>query len=232
MPKYLITNDDGIDAPGIAALQQAVANQGIIVAPLEHQSGCGHQVTTDKPIGITTRANSNCPDTPNYAIAGTPADCVRIALRYLKLDVDYVLSGINAGGNMGVDAYISGTIAAVREAAILGVPGIAVSQYKKSPHPIDWEISRIMASYTIDRLLVLPLPSHSFWNVNLPYCASLNDLPQLVFCQPSSDPLPIDYQRSGDELIYAGVYRDRYRTSGTDVDVCFRGHIAISQIKV
>ena len=231
MPKYLITNDDGIDAPGIAALQQAVDNQGIIVAPLHHQSGCGHQVTTDKPIGISTRPSLH-QDVSDYAIAGTPADCVRIGLRYLKLDVDYVISGINAGGNLGVDSYISGTVAAVREAAILDIPGIAISQYKKSPHPIDWEITRIMAGYTITRLLALPLPANSFWNVNLPYCASVDALPQLVFCQPSIDPLPIDYQRSGDELIYAGVYRDRSRTSGTDVDVCFHGHIAVSQIKV
>lgn len=236
MPKYLLTNDDGIDAPGISALQLAVDCQGTIVAPLAHQSGCGHQVTTDRPIGITIRSNPYSSVTnsanSNYAIAGTPADCVRIAVRYLQLDVDYVLSGINAGGNLGVDAYISGTIAAVREAAILGIPGIAISQYKKSPHPIDWAISTKLARSTIDRLLSLPLPPKSFWNVNLPYCASLSSFPQIVFCEPSDDPLPIDYQRSGNELIYAGVYRDRQRTSDTDVDVCFNGDIAVTQLKV
>jgi 5'-nucleotidase len=236
MPKYLLTNDDGIDAPGISALQLAVDCQGTIIAPLSHQSGCGHQVTTDRPIGITTRPNPYHPVTTdansNYAIAGTPADCVRIAVKYLQLDVDYVLSGINAGGNLGVDAYISGTIAAVREAAILGIPGIAISQYKKSPHPIDWAISTKLARYAIDRLLSLPLPPKSFWNVNLPYRSSLSTLPQIVVCEPSDDPLPIDYQRSGDELIYAGVYRDRHRTLGTDVDVCFNGDIAVTQLRV
>jgi hypothetical protein len=78
MPKYLLTNDDGIDAPGITALHQALNYCGIIVAPLEHQSGCGHQVTTDKPIQVSTRHNPCNQDIPNYAIAGTPADCVRI----------------------------------------------------------------------------------------------------------------------------------------------------------
>ena len=107
MPRYLITNDDGIDAPGISALHLAIDHRGTIVAPLAHQSGCGHQVTTDKPIAISTRINPYHPD-PNYAIAGTPADCIRIAIKHLQLDVDYVLSGINAGGNLGVDSYISG----------------------------------------------------------------------------------------------------------------------------
>ncbi len=232
MPKYLLTNDDGIDAPGIAALHQALDSRSIIVAPLEHQSGCGHQVTTDKPIQMIVRHHPQHQEIPDYAIAGTPADCVRIAVKHLKLDIDYVLSGINAGGNLGVDSYISGTVAAVREAAILGIPGIAISQYKKSPHQIDWEISTKLARYAIGRLLSLPLPPKSFWNVNLPYWASLDAFPPIVFCEPSCDQLPIEYQQSGDELIYAGVYRDRPIEPNTDVDVCFRGNIAITQLKV
>lgn len=236
MPRYLLTNDDGIDAPGIAALQLAVDKRGTTVAPLEHQSGCGHQVTTHQPIGIITRPNpyTDAAQTSyDYAIAGTPADCIRIAVKHLQLEIDYVLSGINAGGNLGVDAYISGTVAAVREAAILGIQGIAISQYKKSPHPIDWEISTQLARYALDRLFTLPLPPKSFWNVNLPYRASLSDpLPQIVFCEPSCDPLSIDYRLEDNELVYAGVYRDRSRAPGTDVDVCFNGDIAITLLKV
>jgi 5'-nucleotidase len=236
MPSYLLTNDDGIDAPGIAALQLAVNDRSITIAPLAHQSGCGHQVTTDRPIAIATRPNpyaDSVRTSCNYAIAGTPADCMRIGIKHLQLDVDYVLSGINAGGNLGVDAYISGTVAAVREAAILGIPGIAISQYKKSPHPIDWEISTQLVRYVFDRLLTLPLPPKSFWNVNLPYRTSVEDpLPQIVFCEPSCDPLPIDYRLDGEELVYAGVYRDRSRTPGTDVDVCFNGDIAITMLRV
>lgn len=232
MPRYLLTNDDGIDAPGIAALQLAVDFAGTTVAPLEHQSGCGHQVTTHRPISIVTRPHLDERVPPNYAVAGTPADCIRIAVKHLQLDIDCVLSGINAGGNLGVDAYISGTVAAVREAAILGIPGISISQYKKSPHPIDWEISMQLAQHVLERLSSLPLPPKSFWNVNLPYCASLDIFPQLVFCEPSCDPLPIDYQLNGAEIIYAGVYRDRPRAAGTDVDVCFNGNIAITQLRV
>jgi 5'-nucleotidase len=232
MPSYLLTNDDGIDAPGIAALHSAVDRCGTTVAPLEHQSGCGHQVTTHQPIGITTRPNLYGSDRDDYAIAGTPADCIRIAVKHLQLDIDYVLSGINAGGNLGVDAYISGTIAAVREAAILGIPGIAISQYKQNPHPIDWELSTQLARYALDRLFTLPLPPKSFWNVNLPYRARIDPLPQIVFCEPSCDPLAIDYRLNDNELVYAGVYRERPRAPGTDVDVCFNGNIAVTLLRV
>jgi 5'-nucleotidase len=226
MPHYLLTNDDGIDAPGIKALQQAIGDNTTIVAPAEHQSGCGHQVTTQEPIAIESRSHRS------YAVTGTPVDCTRIAIGYLNLGVDGVLSGINAGGNLGVDAYISGTVAAVREAAILGIPGIAISQYRRSPHPIEWDIGTQLTRYVLDRLWSLPLPPRSFWNVNLPHCFTLDPLPELVFCQPSADPLPIAYQLQGDELIYQGVYRDRPRTPGTDVDVCFSGNIAITQLQV
>jgi 5'-nucleotidase len=227
MAHYLLTNDDGIDAPGIKALQQAIAAERVtIVAPAEHQSGCGHQVTTQIPIAMTSRSENS------YAVTGTPVDCTRVALHHLQIEVDCVLSGINAGGNLGVDAYISGTVAAVREAAILGIPGIAISQYRHSPHPIEWEISTHLTQYVLDRLFSLPLPPRSFWNVNLPHCLTVDTLPELVFCQPSFDPLAIAYQVQGDELVYRGVYRDRPRTPGTDVDVCFSGNIAITQLQV
>ena len=122
----ILTNDDGIDAPGIRALLKAVEGQKVIVAaPVDHLSGCGHQVTTTKAINVHRRSVTE------YAIAGTPADCTRIALSNLCPEAKFVLSGINAGGNMGADVYISGTVAAVREAAFHGVSGIAVSHYLK-----------------------------------------------------------------------------------------------------
>lgn len=122
----ILTNDDGIDAPGIRALLSAVNGAGILVAPSDHYSGCGHRVTTTQPIRVEKRNDRE------YAISGTPADCSRIALNYLFPDTKLVLSGINSGGNMGVDVYISGTVAAIREAAFHRVPGIAISQYKKA----------------------------------------------------------------------------------------------------
>src|SRR5262245_38460098 len=109
--KLLLTNDDGIDAPGIQALVQAAQALGepVVVAPMQAHSGCSHRVTTEEPIRVQQRSPSS------YAVEGTPADCVRLALHSIAPETTWVLSGINAGGNLGADVHISGTVAAVRE---------------------------------------------------------------------------------------------------------------------
>src|SRR5881397_1248714 len=97
--KLLLTNDDGVDAPGLLALfdaSQGIAER-IVVAPKDPLSGCSHRVTTDQPICFEQRPESW------YAVAGTPADCVRVGLHRLASDATWVLSGINAGGNLGAD---------------------------------------------------------------------------------------------------------------------------------
>jgi 5'-nucleotidase len=222
----ILTNDDGIDAPGIAALQQAVNGKGIIVAPNDHLSGCGHQVTTTRPIRVERRSDLE------YAIAGTPADCTRLALTHLYPDAQWVLSGINAGGNMGVDVYISGTVAAVREAAMHGIPGIAVSQYRKPKLNLDWNTSAQLTAKVLDELLNRPIQPGSFWNVNLPHLSPADPPPDIVFCQASTQPLPVNYRVEGNEYHYTGEYAARDRHPGTDVDVCFSGHIAVTQLKL
>jgi 5'-nucleotidase len=222
----ILTNDDGIDAPGIQALQAAVDRKGIVVAPRDHLSGCGHQVTTATPIHINQRS----PD--QYAIAGTPADCVRVAIAHLFEDVKLVLSGINNGGNLGADVYISGTVAAVREAALHGIPAIAISHYRAKRKEIDWEFAAHLTAMVLDKLLSLPAESGTFWNVNLPHLDADAPDPVIVFCPLSSKPLPLGFEVEGDSLIYAGKYELRDRTPGTDVDVCFSGRIAVTQIKV
>ncbi|GAB4537210.1 MAG: 5'/3'-nucleotidase SurE [Pleurocapsa sp.] len=224
----IITNDDGIDAPGIRALQKAVDGnlKSIIVAPQEHLSGCGHRVTTQRGIKLEKRS-------PNeYAVDGTPADCTRIAMTQIVDEIDWVFSGINAGGNLGTDVYISGTVAAVREAAIHGIKGIAISHWIKKPLVIDWEVASKWSIKVIEELLSRPLTPGSFWNVNLPHLEPNAPEPELVFCQSSIDPLPVNFRAEGDVYYYYGEYAQRDRTPGTDVDVCFSGNIAISQIKL
>ncbi|MBD2438146.1 5'/3'-nucleotidase SurE [Nostoc sp. FACHB-110] len=223
----ILTNDDGIDAPGIKALIQAVQGQNfIIAAPRDHQSGCGHQVTTTRPITLDKRSEKE------YAIAGTPADCVRIAISQISQDIKFVLSGINAGGNLGVDAYISGTVAAVREAAMNGIPGIAISHYRKAKQNFDWEIAAKLTAQVLDDLLQRPLEPGYFWNVNLPHIQPGEPEPKMVFCQPCNKALPINYRVDGNELYYAGEYGKRDRTPGSDVDICFSGDIAVTQLRV
>ena len=230
MAAIILTNDDGIDAPGLQALAAAVASitdaTVAIVAPQGQLSGCGHQVTTRTPIACDRRSERA------YAIAGTPADCARVALTQLFQDADWVLSGINAGGNLGVDTYISGTVAAVREAAILGKRGIALSHWIARPLPLDWDLAARRAAGVLRELMAKPTPDGTFWNVNLPHLEPGTPEPELVFCPTSTAPLHMRYRREGEAFHYEGEYPKRVRQAGTDVDVCFGGSIAISQLRL
>ena len=223
----ILTNDDGIDAPGIRALLKAVEGQKVIVAaPVDHLSGCGHQVTTTKAINVHRRSVTE------YAIAGTPADCTRIALSHLCPEAKFVLSGINAGGNMGADVYISGTVAAVREAAFHGVSGIAVSHYLKGKKNVDWDTAARWTKQVLADLMNRSPEVGTYWNINLPHLEPGDPDPEVVFCQPSTQPLPVNYRVEGDDYYYVGKYAQRDRTSGTDVDVCFAGKIAVTKLRL
>ncbi|MEC4803053.1 MAG: 5'/3'-nucleotidase SurE [Jaaginema sp. PMC 1079.18] len=221
----ILTNDDGIDAPGIRALQSAISRPSILVAPQNQLSGCGHQVTTQKPFQVEARSPTE------YAVAGTPADCTRVAVTQFE-NIEWVLSGINAGGNLGTDVYISGTVAAVREAAMRGIKGIAISHWIKRPLVVDWQVATVWTAKVLAQLWELPLPVGRFWNVNLPHLEPGTAMPEIVFCPPSTDPLPLGYRLEGDLYQYQGRYSDRDRTPGTDVDVCFNGQIAVTQISL
>jgi 5'-nucleotidase len=226
----IITNDDGIDAPGIWALQTAVIKAFgkdrhiAVVAPRDHHSGCGHQVTTSSPIHLNQRAEDV------YAIAGTPADCVRAALGHLYPEIKLVLSGINNGGNLGADVYISGTVAAVREAALHRIAGIAISHYRAKGKQIDWARAADLTAQVLTKLSGMSIAAGSFWNVNLPHLDAGAPDPEIIFCDRSTQPLPVNFEVEGEYLMYAGRYENRDRAEGTDVDVCFSGHIAITKI--
>lgn len=222
----ILTNDDGIDAPGIRALQQAITEANIIVAPSQQYSGCGHQVTTHRGMKLQRISNRE------YALDGTPADCTRMAINKIATNTKLVLSGINAGGNLGTDVYISGTVAAVREAAIHGIPGVAISHWIKRPLLIDWSVATRWTTRVLDDLLSRPLPPGSFWNVNLPHLEPDRPEPKIILCQPSIDPLPLQYRKEGDTYYYQGKYSDRERAPGTDVDICFNGNIAVTLIRL
>ena len=226
--KLLLTNDDGIDAPGIAALAEVAARFGevFVVAPDQVHSGCGHRVTSDGAISIEERAPGR------WAISGTPADCVRVALWKLVPDVDWILSGINAGGNLGVDVFMSGTVAAVREAALHAKPGIALSQYKKTGTEWNWKRAADLAEQTIAKLLSETLKPGSFRNVNLPDSGGDDFSPDLRHSPLNPLHLLMDFDEHEGGIRYTGNYHQRPRTSGDDVDVCFSGNVAITEMSV
>ncbi|MEO1127758.1 MAG: 5'/3'-nucleotidase SurE [Cyanobacteria bacterium J06639_16] len=224
---FVLTNDDGIDAPGIAALRQAIGDRpSMTVAPDQPLSGCSHQINRGGPIPIKPKQEGH------YAIGGTPADCTRVALSHLCSKATFVLSGINAGGNLGADIYVSGTVAAVREAALLRVPGIAISQYIYQRRPIDWSRSIQLAAQVIDKLITLPQPEGTFWNVNLPWANPDRSEPDIVFCDACTQPLPTQFAIENGEFRYVGQYGDRLRDPGADVDVCFSGQISVTQVRL
>ncbi|MFI5456749.1 MAG: 5'/3'-nucleotidase SurE [Isosphaerales bacterium] len=224
----LLTNDDGWDAPGLEALRQAAADLGQcrVIAPSGPLSGCGHRVTTHGPITVTR------PAADRLAVAGTPADCVRLALHHLAPELSWVLAGINSGGNLGTDVHHSGTVAAVREGVLHGVPGIALSQYIARGAAVDWSRSARWARDVLRRLMAQPREAGTFWNVNFPHLAPGDREPDLVFCPLDPSPLPLSYRVEAGQAVYAGDYQARARQPGSDVDVCFGGRIAVTLIRV
>jgi 5'-nucleotidase len=226
--KLLLTNDDGIAAAGLAALQEAAAQLGkpVIVAPAEALSGCSHRVTTTGPLCVERRGPGR------YAVSGTPADCVRIGLHRLAPDADWVLSGINAGGNLGADVWHSGTVAAVREAVLHGWPGVALSHYHRRGRDLDWRRAAGLVLPLLRDLLARPWQPGTFWNVNLPHPDATGPEPEVVFCPLDPSPLPLSYREEAEGLHYDGDYHLRRRVAGADVDVCFGGKIAVTLISL
>jgi 5'-nucleotidase len=190
------------------------------------QSGCGHRASTHEPILLRR------PREGQVVVAGTPVDCVRLALHHLVPGVNWVFAGINSGGNLGTDVHHSGTVAAVREGAIRGIPGIAVSQYLQRGRAIDWARAARWAHDILELLMAQPPAVGTFWNVNLPQLGPDDPDPAVVFCPLDPSPLPLSYQFDEGQAVYSGNYQTRVRRSGHDVDVCFGGQIAVTPVAV
>lgn len=170
-PLILLSNDDGIDANGLAALAAALSDLGTIavVAPLQEQSAVGHSITIRSPM----RAHPwifDGPEGPIWAraVSGTPADCMKIAIqKLLPRRPDLVVSGINHGPNAAVNVIYSGTVSAATEAAILGVPSFAVSHCSWEAD-VDFEGAGQYARQVAERILLHGLPTSVLLNVNIP----------------------------------------------------------------
>jgi 5'-nucleotidase len=224
--RLLLTNDDGIDALGLgllAELCQELPEVGelVVVAPKEEQSGVGHRVHTRGVLACQERAAGR------FALGGTPADCVRVGLRGLALEADWVLSGLNHGGNLGVDIHMSGTVAGAREGAILGRQAIAISQVLHMQHPPLLERMRGITRGVLRTLLARPLPAGQFYNVNLPF-APESDEPELVFCEPDPSPHDVRYRADEGGFAYCGTFLARPRLADRDVAAVFAGKVSVS----
>lgn len=222
-----MTNDDGWNAPGLGALKNLAAQLGevLVLAPKDPHSYAGHRVTTDCPLVLAETGSQE------FTLTGTPADCVRLAVTTLFPDIDWVLAGINRGGNLGADLFTSGTVAAVREAALLGRPGIAVSQYIRKGVELDWERSGELALPVIEQLMAEGCPGKAYWNVNLPHLED-GESAAVIRCDPDNEPLDVRFRQEGDCFHYSGSYPARRRTPGRDVEQCFGGSITVSCLRL
>ena len=166
--RVLLTNDDGINAPGFAVLEEiaaAIADEVWVCAPAEEQSGAGHSLTLNQPVRLRQLGERR------FAVTGTPTDSVMLGLRTAMKDVrpDLILSGVNRGANLGDDITYSGTVSAAMEGALAGIPSIALSQVldREAGHEM-FDAARQWGERVLRPLIDTPFAERTLVNVNFP----------------------------------------------------------------
>lgn len=236
--KFLITNDDGFFAPGLIALYQALIPLGevTVVAPHTCHSSKGHAVDTKSKIRIEKQQTNEMGTI--HVVHSSPADCIRVGLRYVKdSPPDFVVAGINPGANLGVDLFYSGTAAAAREAALMGVPALALSRYLNEDAPIEWERLSQHARRVVRTLVSgnFSLPDFHFWNVNFPAVGTDPYPEEISFVPHGIHPHAVKFEvadrhENGETLVYSGVYRDRGRSDFCDVHHLFNQKLTVTPV--
>lgn len=232
--RVLVSNDDGVDAPGIRALASGLREAGHevqIVAPDRDRSGASNSLTLDMPIRVIRQ------EPAVWRVYGTPTDCVHIALTgMLEVEPDIVVSGINNTANLGDDVIYSGTVAAAMEGRFLGLPAVAVSLATADHVGKHYETAARAAVEIIARLRTDPLPADTILNVNVPdlpwddiegfEVTRLGNRHRAEACVPQRDPRGRQWWWIGP----AGPEQDA--GPGTDFNAVRRGFISITPIHV
>ena len=229
----LVSNDDGITAPGIEALSEALEELGEVhvVAPDRERSASSHSLTIDVPLRAL-RAGER-----RYAVRGTPTDCVLLAVEnLLSRKPDIVVSGVNRGPNMGSDVTYSGTVAAAIEGTILGVPSIAVSLDHASHGEYEYGPAARVASTFAGLVLERGLPEGTLLNINVPNAPESELRP--------ARPTRLGHQVYEDSIIektdprgksyywIGGQSSSRSNDSGTDFAAVAAGHVSVTPIQL
>lgn len=257
--RILLTNDDGIHAPGIEALYNALidadgtlggplADVVFPIAPLTVQSATGHGITFHTPLMVSEETVS--PRMSGLAVDGRPADCVKLAICSLWPErfgagsrPDLVISGMNAGTNVGINVIYSGTVAAAIEAAFLGVPSIAVSLHLGKQHT-RFDRAAALARRAIEHILAARLLTpHACVSVNIPICEepaptpATPERPEIRVCPMNTHGLIDNYERrvspGGDVYYWAAGHGLDFRGAdpGTDVRELLQRHITVTPLK-
>jgi len=235
--RVLITNDDGIDAPGLAVLHDIArqfTDDVVTVAPAYEQSGVGHCITFTKPLGFTKRSDTS------YAVDGSPADCVIVGLfEILRGNLpDLILSGVNKGNNAGQYTLYSGTVGATIEAAMQGVPSIALSQFygpALDGHDM-FSASRAYGAQVVQALLDHGQWAHNaqttFYNVNFPPVLADDVKGMKATAQGFRAGPPFGTTHKDGKLWLAGTNPRARTADGTDVAANLDGYVAITPCHV
>ena len=242
MTRILVTNDDGVDAPGLLALKQALGELGdvVVLAPDRNWSASSHMITMHMPLRV--RSTRLADGSEAYCSTGSPSDCVALAFGgAIGPAPDLVVSGVNAGYNLGIDVTYSGTVACALEAAIKGAPGIAVSTYAPfhkdhAPAPSNG-LSAQLAAQLAERVLRHKLPPHTLLNLNVPPVerAALQGIRITRMggrsygehtLTPRQDP------RGGEYFWLGGAGAVDLPEAGTDVEAILNGYASVTPIEL
>lgn len=232
--RVLVSNDDGVDAPGIRILAEGLRDAGhevLIVAPDRDRSGASNSLTLDMPLRVVQVDDSI------WRVHGTPTDCVHVAITgLLDVEPDIVVSGINNTANLGDDVIYSGTVAAAMEGRFLGLPAVAMSLVTENHDGRHYETAARAAVEIVARLKADPLPADTILNVNVPdvpwdalegfEVTRLGNRHRAEACTPLEDPRGRMFWWIG----AAGAEQDA--GPGTDFHAVRTRHIAITPIHV
>lgn len=233
--RILVSNDDGVHAPGIKILEKiarAISKDVWVVAPEAEQSAAGHSLTIRRPLRVRQLSRRR------FAVDGTPTDAVLLGINHVMRGrkPDLVLSGINRGANLGEDVTYSGTVAAAMEATILGVPSIAFSQYYTPDHPVRWSTAEHWAPEIIRRVTCVGWGRNVLINVNFPDVLADKVTGIEITRQGKrkiGDELSERFDPRGEPYIWIGAQRAEERsTPGTDIEAVVRGAVSVTPLCV
>lgn len=233
--RVLISNDDGLGAPGLKALERAmkrIAGEVWVVAPETEQSAASHSLTLRTPLRIRKISKHK------FAINGTPTDAVMLGVQHVMKDnpPDLVLSGINRGGNLGEDVTYSGTVAAAMEGTLLGLPSVAFSLVTPDGAKAHWSTAETYVERVMQQLSGLAFPRGVLINVNIPDCPvgqvtgieSTRQGRRKIGCEllEGRDP-------RGKPYFWIGAQRDEDASRpGTDLEAVSRGAVSVAPISM
>jgi 5'-nucleotidase len=239
--RILLTNDDGIRAPGLGAMYRKLSAWARIdvVAPETHQSATGHGITLSTPL-LTSRTKVPLDGGGSFtgvAVDGRPADCVKLAIsQIVPPPVDLVVSGMNSGANVGINVLYSGTVAAALEAGFLGLPSIAVSLLLDRAIPTDYERASTLALGVIQHLHARGVPPGEVLSINIPALHASQSPKGTRFVRQCTRPWVDSYERrqspkSGEDYYWnSSIFTLGNTESDTDVAALRDGYITVTPL--